>query len=162
MRNSIWFLASWIFYEIPLRTKDAFGKLLIGNGESLRHRQAGNFPALGEEQSSPLYYQQLVDLVDDGFGFRRIIFFIINDRSRIVPILYDLINLIGMLQFIADTSKSGVGQVRCRAQQGRPLEELFVPDGRFFAILLLSRGYVHVCLISFLRSCSRHAFIATV
>ena len=33
----------------PLRGSNGFDKLLSGNGESLRHRQAGNFPALGEE-----------------------------------------------------------------------------------------------------------------
>ena len=35
-----------------------FDTIFVGKGESLSHRQAGNFPALGEEQSSPLFYQR--------------------------------------------------------------------------------------------------------
>jgi hypothetical protein len=34
-----------------------FDTISVGKGESLSHRQAGNFPALGEEQSSPLFYR---------------------------------------------------------------------------------------------------------
>jgi hypothetical protein len=47
-----------IFCETLLRPGNVFGKLQVGNDESLRHRQAGNFPALGEERSSPLFYQR--------------------------------------------------------------------------------------------------------
>ena len=41
----------------PCDAQGNYDTIRFGKGESLRHRQAGKFPALGEEKSSPLFFQ---------------------------------------------------------------------------------------------------------
>ena len=50
----------------PCDAQGNYDTIRFGKGESLRHRQAGKFPALGEEKSSPLFYQPEIRQLNTG------------------------------------------------------------------------------------------------